>query len=51
MFSKKLEPPCVENLIKAYQLLYEAVSTRKVKEILKKMEEKENGKRPRIQNQ
>jgi len=40
-----------ENLVKAYQLLYESVIERKTKEFLEKMEEKENGKRPRIQNQ
>jgi hypothetical protein len=40
-----------ENLVKAYQLLYESVAARKAKEILEKMEEKENGKHQRIQNQ
>jgi len=43
-----------ENLIQAYRVLYEAVVTRKIKEILGKMEEKEYGKYQkfqRVQNQ
>jgi len=44
----------LKNLIQAYRLLYEAVVARKTKEILGnlvKMEEKEYGKQPRVQNQ